>query len=272
VSVERDTARPLPLARATRLVFDFALEATVWSRRTLVMALLVGLPAAFAVLYRALLAGGRLADAPAPMDLYGHIVALYEVRNVLPLLAFFYASALVADEVEGRTITYLLTRPVPRPAVLAGKFGAYLATGLAIALPATTACFLVLSTADGAPGLAASAPDLFRDLGAVTLTLVSYGALFALAGVVLRRPVIPGLLFLFGWELIANLPGYMPRLTVTAYLRSLVHYHPPPEGLFPVVAETLPWATCVGTLLGASVLFLGAAVWIFSRREYVLEQ
>jgi len=133
-------------------------------------------------------------------------------------------------------------------------------------------CFLILATAAGAPGLAASAPDLFRDLGAVTLTLVAYGALFALVGVVLRRPVIPGMLFLFGWELIANLPGYMPRLTVTAYLRSLVHYHPPPEGLFPVVAETLPWTTCVGALLGASVLFLAAAVWIFSRREYVLEQ
>ena len=59
-------------------------------------------------------------------------------------------------------------------------------------------------------------PDLFRDLGVVLLTFLAYGALFALMGVLLRRPVIPGLLFLFGWELLANLPGYLPRLTLTA--------------------------------------------------------
>lgn len=268
----RDVERPLPLGRAARLVFDFALEGMAWSRRSLVMAGLVGLPALLAVLYRGLLAAGRLSDAPAPMDLYGHVIALYEVRNVLPLVAFFFASSLVADEVEGKTLTYLLTRPVPRAAVLLGKFAAYLATAFSIALPATVGCFLVLATGAGGPGLAASAADLLRDLGAVALTLAAYGALFALMGVVFRRPVIPGLLFLFGWELTANLPGYMPRLTLTAYLRSLVHYHPPQEGLFPVAAETLPWTTCVGTLLGASVLFLAAALWIFSRREYVLDQ
>ena len=26
-------------------------------------------------------------------------------------------------------------------------------------------------------------------------------------GVLLKRPVIPGLIFLYGWELLANLPG-----------------------------------------------------------------
>jgi ABC-2 type transport system permease protein len=272
VTAPRDFERPLPLGRAARLVFDFALEGMAWSRRSLVMAVLVGLPALFAVLYRFLLAAGRLSDAPAPMDFYGQVIALYEVRNVLPLVAFFYASALVADEVEGKTLTYLLTRPIPRAAVLVGKFGAYLVTGLSIALPVTVACFLVLATGARGAGLAASAADLFRDLGAVALTLLAYGALFALMGVVFRRPVIPGLLFLFGWELTANLPGYMPRLTLTAYLRSLLHFHPPQEGLFPVVAETFPWTTAVGTLLGASALFLGVAVWIFSRREYLLEQ
>ena len=44
-------------------------------------------------------------------DLYAVIVAVYYVRNVLPLAALFYATSLVADEVEGKTLTYLLTRP-----------------------------------------------------------------------------------------------------------------------------------------------------------------
>jgi ABC-2 type transport system permease protein len=264
--------RPLGLLRASRVVFDLALDGMIWSRRTLVMALLVGLPAHVAVVYRVALATGRLSNPPSPLDLYGHIVALYEVRNVLPLVAFFYASALVAEEVEGKTLTYLLTRPVPRAAILVGKFAAYLATSLAIAAPATLLAFLVLATAPGGSGLGEGATRLFGDLGVVSLTLLSYGALFALAGVVFRRPVIPGLLFIFGWELVANLPGYMPRLTLTGYLRSLLSYQPPQEGLFPVVAQVLPWTLCLEVLFGASAVFLAAAIWIFARREYVLDQ
>ncbi len=268
----RAADRSLPLLRASHLVFDLALEGMVWSRRTLVTGLAVGLPAVFAIVYRIVLAAGRLADPPSPADVYGHIVALYEVRNVLPLVAFFYASSLVADEVDGKTLTYLLTRPIPRPAVLIGKFGAYLATSLSIALPPLVVVFLALATAPGGPGLGEGAPGLFADLATVALTLLAYGALFALLGVVFRRPVIPGLLFLFGWEMLANLPGYMPRLTLTGYLRSLLRYHPAEEGLFPVAVEILPWSVCLGTLLAASALLLAAAVWIFSRREYVLDQ
>ena len=44
------------------------------------------------------------------------LVAVYYMRNVLPLVALFYATSLVADEVDGKTITYLLTRPITRPA------------------------------------------------------------------------------------------------------------------------------------------------------------
>ena len=264
--------RPLPLLRAGRVVFDLALEAMVWTRRTLVMGVLVGLPALFAVVYRLVLAARGDSGAPAPLDVYGHIVSLYEVRNVLPIVALFYGSSLVADEVEGRTITYLLTRPIRRSAILSGKFAAYLVTTVTLALPAVLVSFLALMTAPGGPGLAAAAGGLFGDLGTVCLTLLSYGTLFVLLGVLLRRPVIPGLLFLFGWELVANLPGYMPRLTITGYLRSLLRYQPVEEGLFPSVAEILPWTTCVEVLLVSSAVFLAAALWVFSRREYVLEQ
>src|SRR5213593_129960 len=118
----RDTSRPVPFARASRAVFDLALEGMVWSRRSLLMAVLLGLPIVFAVVYRAVLAA-HLPPRLTPFDLYGAIV-------------LFYATALVADEVEGKTLTYLLTRPIRREAILTGKFAAYVATTLSLALPA----------------------------------------------------------------------------------------------------------------------------------------
>ena len=264
--------RPVPFSRAARAVFDLSLEGMLWSRRSLLMGFLLALPAVFALVYR-VVAAGRAHPAVSGSDLYGgFIVALYSVRNALPLVALFYATSLVADEVEGKTITYLLSRPVQRTAILVGKFGAYLATTLSLALPATTVAFFLLASGPGSGGIAAGAADLARDLGVMALALLSYGAAFTLLGVVVRRPVVPGLLFLLAWEWVANLPGYMPRLTITAYLRSLLRHRPPDEGFLQMTAETLPASLCLGVLVGTSLVSLVLAAWIFSKREYVLVQ
>lgn len=267
----RDTSRPVPWPRGARAVFDLALEGMVWSRRSLVIAVLVGLPVVFAIAYRAVLAA-KMPSRLTGFDLYGIVVAIYYVRNVLPLAALFYATALVADEVDGKTLTYLITRPVRRSAILAGKFAAYLATTLSLSLPPAVVTFFLLATSGGFEGLGGRVPDLFRDLGVMALALVAYGALFTLLGVVLRRPVIPGLLFLYVWELVANLPGYMPRFTLTAWLRSLIRHRPPQEGLSEVFGQVLPAGLSLQVLTLATVVFLAASLWIFSRREYVIEQ
>ena len=266
----RDTARPLPFGRAASGVFDLALEGMVWSRRSLMMAILLGLPAAFGILYRAVLMA-KLPTQVNAADLYGVIVTLY-IRFLVPLAALFYATALVADEVEGKTLTYLLTRPLRRAPILAGKFAACLATTLTLSLPSLVLTFFLLNTARGWGTVAGSVSDLFRDMGVVALALLAYGALFTLLGVVLKRPTIPGLLFVFVWEMVANLPGYLPRFTLTAYLRSLVRHRPPTEGLTEMFGQVLPAALCLEVLAALVVVFLGLSVWIFSTREYVMEQ
>jgi ABC-type transport system involved in multi-copper enzyme maturation permease subunit len=268
----RDTSRPLPFAQGARAVFDLSLEGMVWSRRTLLMGLLVGLPALVAVVYRVVLATHPAAHMLPATDLYAVIVAIYWIRNVLPLVALFFATALVADEVEGRTLTYLLTRPLTRASIFAGKFAAYLATSLSLALPSVVLTFFVLLTTRGWSAIGPSIGDLFRDLGVITLALVAYGAFFALLGVLLKRPVVPGLLFLYGWELLANLPGYLPRFTLTAWLRSLVHHRPAEEGLAGLFQQVLPAGQGLAVLVVVSAASLAAAAWIFSTREYVLDQ
>jgi ABC-type transport system involved in multi-copper enzyme maturation permease subunit len=268
----RDTARPLPLLPAARAVFELSLEGMIWTRRSLLMGLLVAMPVAFAVVYRLVLAAKTGVQPVTPQDLYAVIVAMYWIRNVLPLAALFYATALIADEVEGRTLTYLITRPLTRASIFAGKFAAYLATTLSLALPAGVVTFFLLLSARGWSNVAPAVGDLFRDLGVMALTLVVYGALFALLGVLLKRPVIPGLMFLYGWELLANLPGYLPRLTLTAWLRSLVHHRPAEEGLAGLFQQVLPAGEGLAVLVVLTAVFLAGASWIFSSREYVLEQ
>ena len=203
-------------------------------------------------------------------DIYGALVVLYYLGNALPLLALFYGGSLISDEVEGKTITYLLTRPLSRGSVLFGKFASYLATSLAFSLPPLVLAF-VLTVPGGGTSLGDAAPELFRDIAACALALLAYGALFTLLGCILKRPLIPGLLYLFVWELVvSHLPGYMPRLSVSAYLRSLVGHRPAEEGLLQLFGEVIPWGESVFALLLVTAVALALANGIFSRREYVV--
>ena len=267
----RDATRQLPFLRAARGVFDLSLDAMVWSRRSLMMAILLGLPVLLALVYR-LLPDDRVRLNLGGYDLYAIFIAFYYVRNVVPLAAMFYATALIADEVEGKTLTYLLTRPIQREAILAGTFAAYMVTTLCLALPAVVLTFFLLVTTRGWSGVGANVPDLFRDAGVVALGLAVYGAFFTFLGVSLRRPVIPGLLFLFVWELAANLPGYLPRITITGWLRSLVRHRPAHEEMAEAFGQVLPTVLSLEVLAAMLVGFLGLSAWIFSTREYVMEQ
>ena len=56
---------------------------------------------------------------------------------------------------------------------------------------------------------------LVVDLGLLAIGLAAYGALFALVGTVLKRPLVVGLVFAFGWEQVALvMPGYLKRFTL----------------------------------------------------------
>jgi ABC-2 type transport system permease protein len=266
----RDTSRSVPFLPAARVVFTLSMRAFVGNLRNLVAAVLLGLPVLFALMYR--IVASRWGNALDGMDIYGQIVALYLVRNALPLVALFLASSLVADEVEGKSITFLLTRPVPRGSIYVGKLAAYVFGVSAVALPAVTLAFFILASVQGWAGVGTNALGMFRDLGVVSLGVMVYGALFALLGTLLRRPVVPGLVFLFVWESLANLPGWLPRLTISAWLRSLVPYAVKLEGLEALFGRSLPVGSSVVVLLVLVGIFTWLGAYVFGRKEYVLSQ
>ncbi len=99
---------------------------------------------------------------------------------------------------------------------------------------------------------ASGRPIWFRIWAPAALTLFAYGSVFALLGVGLKRPLIPGLLFLFVWEgFVANFPGDAPNYTLTAYARSLIRHRPSEEGLAELFSKFFG--------VGESVLVLGIA-------------
>ena len=271
--------RPSVLAGAAR-VFDLSLTEMLWSRRTIFMALIVGSPVLLAVIARIVQASGI---APLRVNgvrvdaagMFGMMIWVLFLRFIVPVLGVFYGTSLIADEVEDKTITYLFTRPIRRGTVLLGKYLAYLVCTTCVVLPAVMIVYFMLVPLAEVPR---SFMWLLTDLGLLALGMATYGAVFAMVGALLKRPLVVGLVFAFGWEQVAMLmPGYLRRFTVSYYLQALVPHAMPSEGgvaslLQSVFSDTPSIGLSLFMLTVITAVSLGIAVRAVERREYVIEQ
>jgi ABC-2 type transport system permease protein len=271
----------LSFMSATLRVCDMAVGQLLWSRRTVFMALAAGGPVLLAVVLRALDMFGMSAlrvngvRVGGPV-MFGGMIWLLYLRFVVPVLGAFYGTALVADEVEDRTITYLFTRPIPRGSIVVGKYLAYLACTTLVVLPSVMAVYLLM-TPIGGGSLGETFPLLLRDLGLLAAGLAVYGAVFALIGARVPRPLVVGLVLVFGWEQVALIvPGYLRRFTVAYYLQSLVPHAMPQDDTMSAIQSLFSQPPSAASSLAWLGVILLAALWQAARaletREYVLDQ
>jgi ABC-type transport system involved in multi-copper enzyme maturation permease subunit len=271
---------PGVMASAMR-IFDLSLGQMLWSRRSVFLGVLLGGPVLLAVVLRivdTLHASGFRVNGAAVggSAIFGMMIWLLFIRFIVPVLGVFYGTALIADEVEDKTITYLFTRPIPRRAVLLGKYFAYLVCTVLLVLPSVMIVFfLIVPTGGGSIG--AAFPGLAADLGMLVVGLASYGAVFALVGTRLKRPLVVGLVFAFGWEpAVLLFPGYLKRLTVAYYMQALVTHEMPQDSSVSMLLQIFHEVPSVAVSLLTLTTIVVVALWFAGRaveqREYVLEQ
>jgi ABC-2 type transport system permease protein len=278
-SVSLRTRRPMSYWAAARRVMDLSLGEMLWSRRTIFMALVVGGPVILAVIVKVMevfgLSALRVGGRPVPgISIFGAIIWMLFLRFIIPVLGVFYGTALMADEVEDKTITYLFTRPIPRGAVLIGKYLAYVICTSLVVLPAVMLMYFLLIPFRQ---VATSFGQLLTDLGLLGLGLAAYGAVFAFVGAFFKRPLVIGLVFAFGWEQVAMvLPGYMKRFTIAYYLQALVPHAMPSEGVVGMLQGLFRDAPSAPVALASLAVLVGVFLYLAARsverKEYVLEQ
>lgn len=244
-----------PLVWSARRIFDLALGQMLRARGATLLALAAGAPILLALVTRLSLStgaavvqiNGRHVESQA---VFSTAINLLYLKFIVPAVGVFYGTSLIADEVEEKTITYLFTRPIPRGAIVLGKYLAYVLLVTSVVLPSAGVVFMVMVPFYTMAPLFGS---FVRSLGVLALGLGAYGAVFLWAGALFRRPLVGGLLFVFGWEqLAAILPGYVGRLTIAHYLQ----------------ADTMS----VATLLATTIAALWLAMRTIERREYLLER
>lgn len=236
-------------------------------KRLMVALVLVALPAVLALIWR-----WNMEEAfYDPEVAYNTLAAGLVFGFILLILSVIFGTGAVSQEIEQRTVVYLLTRPVPRPRILAAKFVGGL-IGIVVTLWA--ASILLAWATYGADKMGDS--RLGRDLVILLVGALAYGSLSLLLGTSVERPLLYGLFFAFGWESwVPMLPGSFGEFSVMAHLRVLAP-HPQPLNDATDISDLLSALnpTEITPATAKMVLFLvilqalAASLVIFSRREY----
>jgi hypothetical protein len=264
----------VPFADVFRLVFAASIRELVRRRRLLFIGLASTLPLFFTLIWRAW--GTDFLDA-GPM-LTNLVSSLY-LGVLVYLVGIAFGVPTVHDEVEGRTLTYLLTRPISRIAVYAGRLAAVqLLAGVLLAF-SLVACFMVAVV--GNPGALSLGliQAYVNHVWVILLATVLMVGLFSIVGTMFRRPLVWSFLYAFGWEgIVAKVPGRMQTWTLDFHLRNLMLREEDVqaslmEGLRALLVHEVEVSAYVsfGVLVLALVGFSFLGGWLFSRKEYVIQ-
>ena len=211
---------------------------------------------------------GTAVALPFARDLFDNVLDIY-FRFLLPFLPALGASAMVSEEIESKTFTFIFARPARRWTMVIGKYVALvlpLIIGFAISICATYALSMARSTGeDFAGGLG----HLARVLLAATLGVLVFGALAAVIGSwFTRHPFLAVMLYLLVVEaLVGSLPVIINLLAITWHLRNLAGL-PLPESSFFSSEFHVPLGVSAGVVGALGLLALLGAAGGVSGTEY----
>ena len=259
--------------RDMRTIAFLTLDTLFWSKKTIFVGVISLFVLGIAVLSRLIL-NYRWITAPySPAQVFGILMSAAVIHFIVVYITLFYGTALISDEVEGKTLTYLFVRPIAKPAIMFGKYLALIWIGALLVVPTIVFSYFILYIRSDMRPFLEDIAVLGKDIGIVFLALLAYGAFFSLLGAWLKHPIIVGLLYAFGWEgIVSYLPGFTRKLTITHYIQSIFPHDDTAGAIAMLIGERTGAVESILTLLLMAALFLAAASLILREKEYVLEQ
>jgi len=276
-STESDPQQPAAAAGIGAVLW-FALRLQLSSPRTLVLGLLHLVPLLLAGAWWVSRQFDLLRVFSDGREVFGFMVMTLYRPTLLLLSTLFYGSAVVREEVENKTLTYLLLRPIPKWAIFLGRYLAAILIVLLLLAASLVLSYSVCALEGGFGTFVRNLDLLARDLGALALGAFAYTAVFALLSAAFKHPMLIGLAFAFGWEnLVGHLPLLVGKLTLSHHLRALLT-HPEPGGsglqaaLFALLGTPTPPGQAAALLAAATLTALALGTALFATREYLIEQ
>lgn len=207
-----------------------------------------------------------------PVESYGQIVDIIVFR-FLALAAAVASTTVITQEVEQKTIVYLLTRPQPRWWILLGRILAAATTTAVIGWMALLGAGIAMFG-----GAVFGQPSFQKDILVIALGALAYVSFFTFLSLLVNKALIVCLLFAFGWEgFVQNMSTAMSRISISTYLNALAD-HPQVQNngmafLSGDLAAAKPsqeacWAALLGIFAGCALL----GMWWFSTNEFIARE
>lgn len=200
-----------------------------------------------------------------------HLYLLYS-QTICILVAALYGTSLIQEELHGKTLTYLLTRPVPRWTLFIGKYAGTVATLFVLTMISWTFSWMLVYPGGGTRFVTAFA---LVNL----LSLAVYTALFGLFGMLFPKHA---LFFSIGYGVVVEffislVPAVINKICFSYHLRSvLVKWLnlelPKNMEEIALIIGNLPVGWAIGALILFSVLLVAASSVLLTRREYSITE
>lgn len=203
-----------------------------------------------------LVAAALVTGAAEPAEAAARFVSAFGLGLVVPVGTLMLASAALGDLVEDETLVYVWLRPASRWLVALAAWAATLTVTVPLLVLPLMLSAAIASRGDG--GVVAGTAL------AATLGVLAYGGLFVLLGLVLRRALLWGLVYVFIWEFFIARGGVgAARLSVNSYLGSVLADL---SGVDLRLADRQPVLAIVVPLVVAAVT-VALTVWRLERAE-----
>jgi ABC-2 type transport system permease protein len=198
-------------------VYWLTLRQHLHGKRWMAVALLFVLPVGLAILIRS-----ANPDVPGRFIEFALLWVLIP-QALLPLISLLYASGIVQDEQEEQTITYLLTRPIPKWLLYVIKLAATWTTTVVLVMALTALTFGAIYF-----GTETDLRDMtWRCLKAawiLSIAVVTYCSIFGAMSLLTKRTLIIGVIYTAVVEgLLANLPLSLRWGTVIYHTRLIAY-------------------------------------------------
>jgi len=169
------------------VLLRFSLGQLLAGRRLLVVLLLVAVPL---VLPAVFVRGSDLDPSIFSLDLFRQLV----LPVLLPVVTLVFSTSALGAELRDGTVTNLLLKPIPRPAILGAKYLAAVLAALLVLLPTEAVGHIVAAGGLGSTDLLAAT------LLATVVGTLAYCALGVLLSLLFARALLVGLAYALLWE------------------------------------------------------------------------
>ncbi|RIK37094.1 MAG: hypothetical protein DCC58_18470 [Chloroflexi bacterium] len=237
-----NSASPLPITELTLRAFQ-------GGNAIRVVAFFATIPILAALIY--LIGSGN----ESPRQFLNATFQEFLASRLIPIATLILATNALGNELEDRTMVYLVLKPISRLRIVVEKFLAVAITGTALMSFGGTVAWLLVTRSSAAKHLDLLAAMMTASLFAV----LAYGAIFMAVSLIVPRALLVGMLYTLVWEVTfaSFLPG-VRLISVRHYVVSIFGHVLGEPAFMPSQAVGLVASTIVLLVTVAGALLLAA--------------